>query len=54
MLFSETLESFRILLMTPGEGRGGEGRGGEGVSTIYAGTGCAIFRVHFFEQKMNF
>ena len=28
-------------------------RGG-GVTTIYAGTGCAIFGVPFFEQKINF
>ena len=24
------------------------------VTTIYAGTGCAIFGVSFFEQKINF
>ena len=29
--------------------------GGKGVTnTIYAGTGCAIFRVPFFAQKINF
>ena len=28
--------------------------GGGGVTTIYAGTGCAIFGVPFFEQKINF
>ena len=28
--------------------------GGGGVTTIYAGTGCAIFWVPFFEQKINF
>ena len=27
---------------------------GGGVTTIYAGAGCAIFRVPFFEQKINF
>ena len=27
---------------------------GGGVTTIYAGTGCVIFRVPFFEQIMNF
>ena len=25
-----------------------------GVTTIYAGTGCAIFWGAFFEQKINF
>ena len=30
------------------------GGGGGGVTTIYAGTGCAIFGVHFFEQRINF
>ena len=25
-----------------------------GGTTIYAGTGCAIFGVPFFEQKINF
>ena len=27
---------------------------GGGVTNIYAGTGCAIFRVPFFEQRINF
>ena len=27
---------------------------GGGVTTIYEGTGCAIFGVPFFQQKMNF
>ena len=31
-----------------------DSRGGEGVTTIYAGTGCAIFGVPFFEQKISF
>ena len=26
----------------------------ERVTTIYAGTGCVIFGVPFFEQKINF
>ena len=30
------------------------GREGKGVATINAGTGCAIFGVPFFEQKINF
>ena len=29
-------------------------RGGMGVTTIYEGTGCAIFWGAFFEQKINF
>ena len=29
-------------------------RPGGGVSTIYEGTGCAIFGVPFFGQKINF
>ena len=28
--------------------------GGGGVTTIYEGTGCAIFGVPFFQQKINF
>ena len=27
---------------------------GGGVTTIYAGTGCAIFGVPFFKQQINF
>ena len=27
---------------------------GVGVTTLYAGTGFAIFRVPFFEQKIDF
>ena len=31
-----------------------ESPGGGGVTTIYTGTGCAIFWGAFFEQKINF
>ena len=48
MIYSAPPNGAHILLHT------NEAHESPGVTTIYAGTGCAIFWVPFLEQKINF